>query len=298
MEIGFVGLGRMGKNMVFRLLDGKQKVVAWNRSPEPLNAVARKGAIKAKDYADMMTKLKKPRVIWLMLPAGKVTEGAFQEFLGLLDKGDILIDGGNSNFHDTIRRHKEAKKNGINFLDIGVSGGVAAAKTGYGMMAGGDKKSYEKLQPALKAMCQSYGRVGEGGTGHYVKMVHNAIEYGMMQAIGEGMELLERGRFPKTDLKEVTRIWTKGCIISGFLMDMTYNALQEQGRLEKTFPYIEDNGEGKWTVVEAMEYDVPFSVNSEALMARYYSRNKNSFSHRMLAEIRNQFGGHEVKRKK
>ncbi|MBR9690259.1 decarboxylating 6-phosphogluconate dehydrogenase [Candidatus Woesearchaeota archaeon] len=300
MEIGFIGLGKMGANMVKRMLKSKKiKVVVWNRSPKPVKQAVKNGATGAKNVSDLVLKLKsKRKVVWLMLPAGKVTEDKFQEVLGLLNKNDVIIDGANSNFHDTLRRHKEAKKKGISMLDVGVSGGIIAANKGYPMMIGGEASVYKYVKPIFDSfgIKEGYDLVGPGGAGHYVKMIHNAIEYGMMQAISEGVDLLENGRVKNLDLQKISHIWNNGTIISSFLMEMTENALKKSPKLNYLKPYVEDSGEGKWSAIEAMEFGVPFVVNTYALHARYQSRDKNSFAFRMLAAMRNEFGGHAIKK--
>jgi len=301
LEIGFIGLGRMGINMVTRLLQKKQTVVhVWNRSAEKMDEVAKLGAKPTKDIKSLVSSLtQKPKIVWLMLPSGKVTEDAFEEVLGLLSKGDILIDGANSNFHDSIRRHKIAKDRGIRMLDVGVSGGVVAATRGYAMMIGGDKSAFELCKPLFDDMCQTdgYAHVSEdGGSGHYVKMIHNAVEYGMMQAISEGFDLLKNGRYKSVDLYKVSHLWNHGTIVSSFLMEMVENALSKDAKLDYLKPYVEDNGEGKWAAIEAMDYSVPFVTNTYALHARYISRDSNSYAFRMLAAMRNEFGGHAIKK--
>jgi len=241
------------------------------------------------------------KIVWLMLPSGEVTENAFKEVLSLLNKGDIIIDGANSNFHDTVRHHKEAEEKGVGMLDVGVSGGIVAAKRGYPMMIGGKKETYNYCKAIFDSfgIKEGYNLVGEkGGSGHYVKMVHNAIEYGMMQAIGEGFDLLQNGRFKDLDLKNIAHIWNHGTIVSSFLMEMTEQALQNNEKLDDIEPYVDDSGEGRWAGFEAMEYSVPFVVNTYALHARYISRDKNSLAFRMLAAQRREFGGHPTKTKK
>ncbi|MFH1400829.1 MAG: phosphogluconate dehydrogenase (NAD(+)-dependent, decarboxylating) [Nanoarchaeota archaeon] len=302
-EIGFIGFGRMGANMVERMLDKRSiRVVGFNRHPEPVQRLVPKGVVPAKDVKDLVKKLKaKPKVIWMMLPSGDVTEQHFKLVLSLLKKGDIIIDGANSNFHDSIRRHELARKKGIGMLDVGVSGGLVGAKRGYAMMAGGSRKVYDHCRPIFDAIGfeQGYDLVGEqGGSGHYVKMIHNAIEYGMMQAIAEGFDLLQKGRYKNLDLKRISHIWNHGTIVSGFLMEMAEQALSKDAKLGYLAPFVEDNGEGKWSAVEAMEFSVPFMANTYALHARYISRDPDSFAFRMLAAIRNEFGGHAIKEKK
>lgn len=298
VELGFFGLGRMGANMVARLLQANVKVVVWNRSPEPVKEAVKKGAEAGKTTQEVVKKLKGKKVVWLMLPAGEVTEQKFQELLKILSKGDVIIDGANSNFHDTIRRHEEARKKGIEMLDAGVSGGIVAAKQGYAMMVGGKKSTYQYCGPIFKSMGfpEGYGLVGEGGAGHYVKMIHNAIEYGMMQAIAEGFDLLKNGRFKGLDLPGISHIWNHGTIVSSFLMEMVEQALAKSGSLSYLKAHVDDSGEGRWSAIEAMEHSVPFTVNTYALHARYLSRDKNSFAFRMLAAMRNEFGGHAIKK--
>jgi 6-phosphogluconate dehydrogenase len=299
-EIGVIGLGRMGGNMVGRMCEqGDINVHVWNRSPEKVEKAVKQGATGYKSIPELIEGLSEaPKVVWLMLPSGEVTENAFQQVLGLLNAGDIIIDGANSNFHDTLRRHKQAKERDIQMLDVGVSGGIVAADTGYPMMIGGQKDTYEYCKPIFASfgLKEGYNLVGPGGAGHYVKMIHNAIEYGMMQSIAEGFDLLANGRFKDIDLTNVAHIWNHGCIVESFLMRMTEQALKE-GNLDQLEPYVDDSGEGRWSAIEAMEYSVPFVANSYALHARYISRDDNSLAFRMLAAIRKQFGGHAVKTK-
>lgn len=301
MEIGFIGLGKMGKNMVFRLLDQNHRVVVWNRSPEPMNEVARKGAIPSKSIEHLIKQLTTtPKIVWIMLPAGEVTELTIKKVIPHLSKGDILIDGGNANFHDTRRRHNELLKKGINFMDIGVSGGLVGAKRGYCMMVGGDKATYKLITGLIEAMCvkEGFAYMGKGGTGHYVKMIHNAIEYGMMQAMAEGFELLHEGRFKNLNLKDIAHVWNHGSIISSFLMEMAENAFSKDSVLNHIEPCcVKDSGEGHWAALEAMEHSVPFTVNTYALHARFASRDPNSMAYRTLNALRNEFGGHQIKTK-
>ncbi len=299
-EIGFIGLGRMGANMVSRILDKKGiRVVVWNRSPGPMEEAVKKGAEGAGSIKELAGMLKADRkVVWLMLPAGEITENAFKEVSGLLRKGDIIIDGANSNFHDTLRRHEEAEKTGIEMLDVGVSGGIIAKERGYPMMVGGKKDIYEHCLPVLQSFGieEGYSLVGGPGSGHYVKMVHNAVEYGMMQAIAEGFDLLENGRIKGLDLGMIAHVWNHGTIVSSFLMEMVENALKKSPKLDYLKPYVDDSGEGRWGAIEAMEHSVPFAANTYALHARYISRDADSLAFRMLAAMRNEFGGHEIKK--
>jgi 6-phosphogluconate dehydrogenase len=245
----------------------------------------------------MVSKLSGTRVVWLMLPSGIVTENAFQEVLGLLGKNDIIIDGANSNFSDSIRRHKQAAGKTVRMLDVGVSGGILGADKGYPLMVGGSREAYTYCRPVFDALSPKggFGLVGGPGAGHYVKMVHNAIEYGMMQSIAEGFDLLKNGSIKGLDLHKISGIWNNGTIIESLLLEMANNALARDKRL-KLQPYVEDSGEGRWAAIDAMEHSVPFVVNTYALHSRYLSRDKNSLAHRLLAAIRQEFGGHEVKK--
>lgn len=258
-----------------------------------LKIFVKKGAIATHNYEDFAKKLGTFKIIWLMVPQDAV-DSVLGQLQPHIHRGDIIIDGGNSNYHNSTARYDLFKKKGISFVDAGVSGGVIAAKTGYCIMVGGDEKSYKQLEPALKAMCQKggYAHMGPSGSGHFVKMVHNSIEYGMMQAMGEGYELLHRGPYKKLDLLAISKLWNNGSIIKSFLMDMTVQAYENHPNLKDVPSAIADTGEGRWAVIEAMEYNVPFTVNSHALFARYTSRDKDSHSSKLVAALRNEFGGH------
>ncbi|MCK5559334.1 MAG: decarboxylating 6-phosphogluconate dehydrogenase [Thermoplasmata archaeon] len=299
-ELGFIGLGRMGGNMVNRMLASKKvDVVVWNRSPEPVQKVVENGARGAPSIEELVNMLKQEKkIVWLMLPAGEVTENTFQKVLGLLKQGDIIIDGANSYFQDTLRRHKLAEEKGVGMLDVGVSGGIIAASRGYPMMVGGAQDTYDYCEPIFESFghAEGYGRVGGSGAGHYVKMIHNAIEYGIMQAIAEGFDLLENGRFKNLDLKNIAHIWNHGTIISSFLMEMVESALKKSPKIDYLKPYVDDSGEGRWAAREAIEHAVPFVVNTYALHARFLSRDENSLAFRMLGAMRNEFGGHPIKK--
>lgn len=298
MKIGFIGLGRMGLHMVERMLKNGQQVVVWNRSPGKMRIAENGGAQASASIGDMVSKLGKKRIVWLMLPSGDVTEQYFHQVLGFLEKGDIIIEGGNSNYKDSVRRHALCTEKGIDMIDAGVSGGLAGAEDGYAVMAGGKKEAVERCRPFFESIAvrEGFAHVGGPGSGHYVKMVHNAIEYGMMQAIAEGFDLLENGSYKDMDLKKIAHLWNHGTIISSFLMQMAENALAKDERLGIA-PFVNDSGEGRWAAIEAMEHSVPFVANTYALHARYTSRDENSMAFRLLAAIRNEFGGHEVKKK-
>ena len=300
-EFGFVGLGRMGFNMVTRAQSqtNNLRIVVWNRDPKKMNPIVQAGGVDATDWKDMITKLSNtPRVIWLMLPSGEVTENAFRFFLDNLDKGDVIIDGSNSNFHHTKKRHFEAERAGLKMLDVGVSGGIIAKDSGYPMMVGGDLETYHYCEPIFKAIGIEGGvdLVGTGGAGHYVKMIHNSIEYGMMQAIAEGFDLLNSGSMKDLDLLKIAKIWNHGTIVSSFLMKMVESALTKDEKLKYLKPYVDDSGEGRWGAIEALECNVPFTVNSYALNARYASRDSDSFAMKSVAAMRNEFGGHAIKK--
>ncbi len=300
LKIGFVGLGKMGKHMVLRLLKNKYEVVAFNRSPEPTKELVKEGAIGAFTLKEVVDKLKgeKQKVIWMMVPQIAV-DGVLDELLPMLSKGDLIIDGGNSNYNLTVARSLRLKKLGIKFMDIGVSGGLVASKIGYCMMIGGDKQDFATIETAVKTMCvpDGYLHVGPNGSGHYVKMVHNAIEYGMMQAMGEGFELLDKGPYSDLDYKKISHLWNNGSIVRGFLMEMAESAFSKDAKLSKISGFIEDTGEGRWATEEALKFNVPFTVNSYALFARYISRQKDPISNKLIAALRDEFGGHGTKKK-
>ena len=296
-ELGFIGLGRMGGNMVARMLD-KISVVIWDRTPNKMGPLIEKGAVKADSIEEMVKKLNTPRVVWMMLPAGEVTENYFNQLLSLLSAGDTIIDGANSHYKESVRHYNVAAQKGIKFLDVGVSGGIVAARNGYPMMIGGEDSVYQHCLPIFSSVGieDGFARVGGAGAGHYVKMIHNAIEYGMMQAISEGFDLLANGSLKDLDLKQISKIWNRETIVSSFLMRMVSQALDKDANLAYLRPYVEDSGEGRWGAIEALENDVPFVVNSYALNARYISRGENSYAFRLLAAMRNEFGGHSIKK--
>lgn len=299
MEIAILGLGRMGKGIALRLKERGHDVLAWNRSPEPREEVKAQGCRVVEDHAEIAKLLAPPRTVWLMLPSGDVTESIFTSMLKQLSPGDIIIDGGNSHYKDSIRRSQLASIKGINFVDVGVSGGTLAAKIGYCTMAGGSKEAFDHIEPVLKDMSveNGYMHCGAAGAGHYVKMVHNAIEYAQMQAIGEGFDVLKNGHYKDLDLAAVSRLYCNGSIIRGYLMDCTRQALEKDPALAKIADFIEDNGEGKWTVQEALEHGIPFLSGTHALYSRYLSRQEESFAYKIVAAQRNEFGGHKVKEK-
>jgi 6-phosphogluconate dehydrogenase len=301
MEIAILGIGRMGRGIALRLKAAGHDVIGYNRTDDALKELEEKGCRTTMDHRKLAGMMKAPRALWLMLPAGKVTEDILADILPTLSPGDVVIDGGNSHFKDTLRRADILKAKSINFIDIGVSGGLKGAEIGYCVMAGGPKDAFAKIEPVVRdiAMPGGYLHCGPVGSGHYVKMVHNAIEYAEMQAIGEGFEVLKLGHFKDAnlDLHAISKLWNHGSIIRGFLMECTENALAKDATLSKMADYIEDNGEGKWTIQESLEHGIPFLSGAHALYSRYLSRQDESFAYKIVAAQRNEFGGHKIKEK-
>jgi len=295
MDIGFMGLGRMGENMVRRLLRGGHRVVAWNRSKGKIDEVAKEGAVAAYTPTDLVKELQPRRVIWLMVPAGQPVDDLIAELVPMLDKGDILIDGGNSNFRDSQRRHAELAAKGFEFLDIGTSGGIWGLEVGYCMMIGGSDDAFNYIEPLLKTLApeDGYMHTGPSGSGHFTKMVHNGIEYGMLQAYGEGFEIIKASEFP-VDLAALSEVWQHGSVVRSWLLDLAVRAFRKEGDLRSIRGYVEDSGEGRWTVQEAINESVPAPVITASLLARFASRQQESFSAKVVAALRNEFGGHAV----
>ena len=300
MQIGIVGLGRMGGNMARRWMRGGHTVVGHVRNAATLQVIAKEGLVPAATLEDLVSRLKPPRAVWLMLPAGGPTEEAVTRLGSLLASGDALVDGGNSYYKDDLRRAALLKPRGLHYLDEGTSGGVWGLTEGYCLMIGGPAEVVERLRPAFVTLApapeRGWGRVGPTGAGHFVKMIHNGIEYGMMQSYAEGFALLESKQEFGLDLKQVAAIWQDGSVVRSWLLDLAARALQENPRLEGIAPWVEDSGEGRWTVQESIENAVPAPVITLSLMARFRSRQPLSFADRLLAALRNQFGGHAIKR--
>jgi 6-phosphogluconate dehydrogenase len=298
MQIGFVGLGKMGMNMVQRLLNGRHEIVAYALTAESVKKVEGKGAIGADSLQDMVNKLKTPRVIWLMVPAGKATEQVIKEILPFLKEGDILIDGGNSFYKDSMHRAEGLKKSRISFLDVGTSGGIWGLKIGYCMMIGGDKNVFDKVEPVFKTLApeNGYAHVGPHGAGHFVKMIHNGIEYAMLQGYAEGFEIMNAKKEFNLDLHKIANLWNNGSVIRSWLLELAESAFQKDPNLDSIRGYVEDSGEGRWTVAEAIEEDVPAPVITLSLLERFRSRQEESFSAKVIAALRNEFGGHPVKK--
>src|SRR3989344_3618183 len=308
MKLGFIGLGKMGSNMVTKLLNEGHEVVVWNRSKEKVDSLLSQKKLNWKISAavtvkELVESLDSPRVIWSMLPAGEVTQDILDQVEKYVKEGDIVIDGGNAHYPDTQKRWEHFSKKGIKFLGIGVSGGVIAAVEGYPLMAGGDRSAYDEIRPILDSLAKPKGGneyFGEGGAGHFVKMVHNGIEYGVMQSIGEGFGLLQKSPY-NLDLLKVAKLYQKGTLVSGFMMQRTIDALEKDPKLSQIEGYIEESGEGRWTVEQAKREKVSVPIIEESLMYRAKSRQdskvSSTFAAKLVAALRQAFGGHEVKKK-
>jgi 6-phosphogluconate dehydrogenase len=299
MELGMVGLGKMGAFMVERLVRGGHRVVGYDRDAAAVARIVAVGAEGADSLAALAAKLNKPRAIWIMVPSGSPVDDTIATLLPLLAKDDILIDGGNSNYKDTQRRAVSVKGKGFQFVDVGTSGGVWGLKEGYAMMVGGDKEAVERLRPLLETLApakdKGWGRVGPSGAGHFVKMVHNGIEYGMMQAYAEGFAILKKKNEFALDMHQISEIWRTGSVVRSWLLDLLSIALKENVEMAGIAPYVSDSGEGRWTVAEAIDLDVPAPVITLSLLQRLTSRDSESYSDKLLSAMRNQFGGHAIK---
>jgi 6-phosphogluconate dehydrogenase len=302
MDIGMIGLGKMGANMVRRLARGGHRVVAYDRVPEPAGALAREqqGVSAATSLQDLAAQLNPPRVVWMMVPVGGPTETVFTALLDIVEPGDTIIDGGNANYKDTIRRAAMAYAKDLHYVDVGTSGGVWGLAEGYSLMVGGEKQAVERLQPIFETLApgpnKGWGYVGTSGAGHFVKMVHNGIEYGMMQAYAEGFDILKAKEEFDLDLHNVAEIWRYGSVIRSWLLDLTAAALAEDQELSDIKGWVADSGEGRWTVFESIDQDVPAPVITMSLLMRFVSRQDEGYAAKLLAAMRNQFGGHTVKR--
>ena len=298
MDIGFVGLGRMGYNMTLRLLKGGHRVVVWDRASATVQESAAHGAVPAADLAALVAALSAPRCVWIMIPAGKPVDDTIDTLLPLLAKGDMIIDGGNSNFHDDQRRAARLAESGIHYADVGTSGGIWGLQNGYCMMIGGPDQGVARLKPALDTLAPPDGwlHTGPVGSGHYSKMIHNGIEYGMMQAYAEGFEILDASEFD-FDLAKLSHLWNQGSVVRSWLLELAELAFQKDPNLEKIRGYVDDSGEGRWTVLEAIDKNVPAEVLTLSLMRRFRSRQEDTFTDRVLAALRAEFGGHAVKAK-
>jgi len=300
MEIGMIGLGKMGANMTTRLLRGGHRVVVYDLKEAAILTAEEQGAEGAHTLEQVLSSLDAPRAVWVMVPAGSPTESTVAELAELLSPGDIIIDGGNSNYKDSTRRPVELGQKGIYFVDVGTSGGVWGLSEGYSMMVGGEKKAVERIRPALETLApaadKGWGHVGPSGAGHFVKMVHNGIEYGLMQAFAEGFEIMRAKDDFDLDLHQVAEIWRYGSVVRSWLLDLTAYALADDQDLNEIKGWVADSGEGRWTVFEAVDLDVPAPVITLALQSRFVSRQDESYAAKILAAMRNQFGGHAVKK--
>jgi 6-phosphogluconate dehydrogenase len=297
MQLGFIGLGRMGANMVRRLLKDGHEIVAYNRSPEKTQEIATEGAIPSFSIEELVEKLAKPRVAWIMVPAGAATEAQIAELVEHLEPGDTVVDGGNTNFHDDVRRHAELAKHGIRYVDAGVSGGIWGLANGFCLMVGGEREAVEPLEPVFRSLAPADGylHAGPPGAGHYVKMIHNGIEYGMMQAYAEGFEIMHASDYP-LDLAAISDLWNHGSVVRSWLLELATLAFKANGEdLAGLKGWVADSGEGRWTVQEAIDRDVPAPIITLALQTRFRSRQDDSYGAKVLAALRNEFGGHAVK---
>jgi 6-phosphogluconate dehydrogenase len=297
MKLAMVGLGRMGGNMTRRLLRDGHEVVAWDRSPGAVTELAGEGAEGAKDLADLAGRLEAPRLIWLMVPSGAPVDQTIEQLLPGLARGDIVIDGGNSNFHDTMRRGAALQARGIELVDAGTSGGIWGLELGYCLMVGGSKAAVGRAEPVFRSLAQEDGfaHVGPTGAGHYVKMVHNGIEYGLLQAYAEGYEILHQSKDFELDLHQIAVLWNHGSVVRSWLNELAERAFAEGADLAGIRGYVEDSGEGRWTVQEAIDLSVPAPVITLSLLMRFGSRQDESYSAKVIAALRHQFGGHAVK---
>jgi 6-phosphogluconate dehydrogenase len=296
MEIGFVGLGRMGLNMTLRLLRGGHRVVAYDRGAEAVASAAANGARGASGLAELVTALAAPRTVWLMIPSGRPVDDTLDRLIPLLGRGDLVVDGGNSNYRDSVRRAERLAGSGMLFADAGTSGGIWGLANGYCLMVGGTDEAIARLKPALDTLAPPEGwlHTGPAGSGHFSKMIHNGIEYGMMQAYAEGFELLKASDY-RYDLARLAHLWNQGSVVRSWLLELAERAFESDPGLEKIRGWVEDSGEGRWTVLEAIDRGVPAEVLALSLMSRFRSRQDDSFRDRVIAALRNEFGGHAVK---
>ena len=299
MDLAMIGLGKMGLNMATRLVRGGHRVVGYDPSVESVMRAEKIGAEGASSLAEALKQLRPPRLVWLMIPAGKVTDDTINLLSSLLTKGDCVVDGGNSNYRDSMRHATMLESKGIDFVDSGTSGGVWGLEEGYSLMLGGQQDVVERIRPIFETLAPSketgWGYVGPHGAGHFVKMIHNGIEYGMMQALAEGFSILEAKRELQLDPAKIAEIWRHGSVVRSWLLDLTARALEQDATLSKIEPWVEDSGEGRWTVQEAIEQGIAAPVITLALQTRFASRDERNFTARLLAAMRNQFGGHAVR---
>lgn len=302
MELGMIGLGRMGGNMTRRLLGGGHRVVVYDPIMEAVDTLVERGAVGATSIADLVEKLTRPRAVWLMVPSGEPTENTINTLAAELSPSDVIIDGGNSNYKDSIRRAAALSEKGLIFLDVGTSGGIWGLKEGYCLMVGGETETFRRMEPLFQTLApspsQGYGHVGHSGAGHFVKMVHNGIEYGLMQTYAEGFELMQAKREFDLNLPHIAELWRYGSVVRSWLLDLAAAVLQEDPKLESIEAYVEDSGEGRWMVQESIELAVPVPVIAQSLQVRFRSRQAQPFGSKLLAVLRKQFGGHPVRQAK
>ncbi len=298
MRLAMIGLGRMGGNMSERLMKGGHEVVVFDRTPAAVQRYVSLGATPAASVTEITTKLKSPRIVWIMVPAGKPVDDTIASLLPGMSKGDVIIDGGNSNFHDTMRRAAELQGKGMHLVDSGTSGGIWGLANGYCLMIGASREAFTLCEPVFKTLAPTdgYAHMGPPGSGHYVKMVHNGIEYGALQAYAEGYEILHASRDFKLDLHKIAAVWNHGSVVRSWLNELAELAFEKDAQLSDLRGYVEDSGEGRWTVQEAMDLDVPAPVITLSLLTRLRSRQADSFSAKVIAALRNEFGGHAVKK--
>ena len=296
MQLGMIGLGRMGAGMTQRLLQGGHQVVVFDRSPDAIQSAAGKGATASSSLEDLGQKLKGPRVFWLMIPSGSPVDDTIQRLQGVVSPGDVIVDGGNSNYKDSMRRAEDLRTKQIEFLDVGVSGGIWGLKVGFCLMIGGNEAVFRQVEPIFKTLAppDGYAYVGSSGAGHYSKMVHNGIEYSMLQGYAEGFEVLKASPFD-FDLLQLSRLWNHGSVIRSWLLELAEDAFERDPQLAKIRGYVEDEGEGRWTVQESIDHAVPMPALALSLYMRFRSRQDDSFSAKVVAALRNEFGGHPVK---
>ncbi len=299
MKIGLIGLGKMGANMAKRLLEGGHKVVGFDRDPQAVRKIVDDGNEGANSIDDLMSKLSSPKIVWIMVPAGKPVDDTIDMLIPKLKPGDVLIDGGNSYYKDSVRRAKKLEDHGISMIDAGVSGGIWGLKEGYSMMVGGDSRAVNLMKPVFEALApgkeKGWGHVGPSGSGHFVKMVHNGIEYGLMEAYAEGFELLKKKSEFDLNLHQIAEIWRFGSVVRSWLLDLTADALKKDQDLKGIAPFVADSGEGRWTALEAIELGVSLPVITQSLYERFSSQDAEEFGGRLLAMMRHEFGGHAVK---
>jgi 6-phosphogluconate dehydrogenase len=299
MKLGLVGLGKMGAYMTERLLNDKHEVVVYDLSSDAVKNSEKKGAIGSKSLEELVSKLEKPRIVWIMVPSGKPVDETIDKLTKVMDKGDIIIDGGNSHYKDSVVRGKALADKGINFLDAGISGGIWGLKIGYCTMVGGDEKIFKYCEPIFKTLAppNGYKYIGRSGAGHFVKMVHNGIEYGLMEAYAEGFEIMHASDY-NVDLAGVANLWGQGSVVRSWLLELLADALKPDKDLSTIKDYVADSGEGRWTVDEAIERNIPAPVITQSLLVRLRSRQEESYGAKILAALRNEFGGHAVKKEK